>query len=216
MIGCGCRVCMSPNPRNNRTRCAAILGLPHGNLLVDTPPDLRNQLVREKIGVVDAVVFTHEHADHVHGLDDLRLFPFRIGHSVPLYCEPNVEHRIRKVFDYAFADLTPTHPGGIPQLKTISITEEPFQALETTLTPVRLQHGPRFSSLGFRVGNVAYCTDVNGISDENLEKLEGLDTLVLGALRLTPHPTHFSIDEAIAVVERIRPRATYLTHTSHD
>jgi phosphoribosyl 1,2-cyclic phosphate phosphodiesterase len=166
--------------------------------------------------VVDAVLFTHEHADHVHGLDDLRLFPFRIGHAVPLYCEPKVERRIRNAFDYAFADITPTHPGGIPQLKTISIAEDPFEALRSTVIPVRLRHGPRFTVLGFRVGNVAYCTDVNGISDENLEKLQGLDTLVLGALRLAPHPTHFCIDEALAVVETIRPRTTYLTHTSHD
>jgi phosphoribosyl 1,2-cyclic phosphate phosphodiesterase len=216
VIGCGCSVCTSEEPRNNRTRCSAILGLPGGNLLIDTPPDLRNQLVREKIGVVDAVVFTHEHADHVHGLDDLRLFPFRIGHAVPLFSEPKVEKRIRTAFDYAFSDIAPTHAGGIPQLRTVSISDAPFHAFDTLIIPIRLQHGPRFTVLGFRVGNVAYCTDVNGISDASLERLEGLDTLVLGALRHTPHPTHFNIEEALAVVERLRPRATFLTHTSHD
>jgi phosphoribosyl 1,2-cyclic phosphate phosphodiesterase len=216
MIGCGCPVCRSENPRNNRTRASAILGLPSGNLLIDTPPDLRNQLVREKIGVVDAVVFTHEHADHVHGLDDLRLFPFRLGHAVPLFCEPKVEHRIRTVFDYAFSDITPTHAGGVPQLRTVTISDTPFQVFDTLVTPIRLLHGPRFTVLGFRVGNVAYCTDVNCIPSNSLERLEGLDTLVLGALRHTPHPTHFHIEEALAVVERLRPRITYLTHTSHD
>ena len=216
VIGCSCRVCASQNPRNSRTRCSAILGLPGGKLLIDTPPDLRVQLIREKIGRVDAVVFTHEHADHIHGLDDLRLFPFRLGHAVPLFCEPTVEDRIRSTFDYAFSNITPTHPGGVPQLETISISEEPFEALDCTLIPIRLQHGPRFTVLGFRVGNVAYCTDVNAISDESLAKLEGLDVLVIGALRFTPHPTHFSVDEALAVVDRIRPKATYLTHTSHD
>ncbi len=216
MIGCGCRVCISPDPRNNRTRCSTIFGLAGGNLLIDTPPDLRVQLLREKIGRVDAVAFTHEHADHIHGLDDLRLFPFRLGHAVPLYCEPSVENRIRTTFDYAFANLTPTHPGGVPQLEPISISEEPFKALDSTITPIRLQHGPRFTVLGFRIGNVAYCTDVNAISDESLKKLEGLDTLVLGALRYARHPTHFCVDEALAIVDRIRPKATYLTHTSHE
>lgn len=216
MIGCGCSVCISSNPRNNRTRCSAILGLPGGNLLIDTPPDLRIQLIREKIGKVDAVIFTHEHADHIHGLDDLRLFPFRLGHAVPLYCESKVEVRIRNTFDYAFTNISPTHPGGVPQLDTICITEAPFKALGSNIIPVRLQHGPRFTVLGFRVGNVAYCTDVNGISDENLEKLRGLDTLVIGALRHAYHPTHFCIEEALAVVDRIEPKATFFTHTSHE
>lgn len=216
MIGCGCRVCVSTDPRNNRTRCSAILGLDDGNLLIDTPPDLRAQLIREKIGRVDAVMFTHEHADHVHGLDDLRLFPFRLGHAVPLYCEPKVEARIRSTFDYAFSNIQPTHAGGIPQLEPITISESPFMAIDREIIPIRLQHGPRFTVLGFRIGNVAYCTDVNAISEESLTKLEGLDTLVLGALRMTPHPTHFCIDEALEVVNRIRPKETYLTHTAHD
>ncbi len=216
MIGCGCSVCTSSNTRNHRTRCSAILGLPAGNLLIDTPPDLRIQLVREKIGRVDAVVFTHEHADHIHGLDDLRLFPFRLGHPVPLYCEQPVADRILRIFDYAFSRITPTHPGSVPQLDLIPITESSFEALGATIIPIRLQHGPRFTVLGFRVGNVAYCTDCSGITDANMEKLRGLDTLVLGALRRAPHPTHLSIDEAIAIVDRLQPRQTYFTHTSHE
>src|SRR5690606_12629998 len=103
-IGCGCAVCTSNDPRNVRTRSAAICGLPEGNLLIDTPPELRIQLLREKIGVVHAVVYTHEHADHLFGLDDLRLFPFYTGHPVPIYCEPSVERRIRKSYDYAFSE----------------------------------------------------------------------------------------------------------------
>ncbi len=216
VIGCGCDVCTSKNPRNNRTRCSVLFGLPHGNLLIDTPPDLRAQLVRERIGRVDAVAFTHEHADHLHGLDDLRLFPFTLGHPVPLYCEPVVERRIRSVFDYAFSNAVPTHPGGAPQLSLQSIDECPLEILGTTITPIRLMHGPRFQVLGFRVGNVAYCTDVKSIPDESMVKLQNLDTLILGALRYSDHPTHMSVDEALAMVELLRPKMTFLTHTSHE
>jgi phosphoribosyl 1,2-cyclic phosphate phosphodiesterase len=165
---------------------------------------------------VDAVAFTHEHADHLHGLDDLRLFPFTLGHPVPLYCEMNVEQRIKRVFDYAFSKATPTHPGGAPQLSLQTITTGPFEILGAAIIPIRLLHGPRFQVLGFRVGNVAYCTDVKSIPDESIVKLQNLDTLVLGALRCSEHPTHMSVDEAIALVEVLRPKMTYLTHTSHE
>lgn len=193
-----------------------LFGLPNGNLLIDTPPDLRVQLVRERIGRVDAVAFTHEHADHLHGLDDLRLFPFTLGHPVPLYCEPIVEQRIRSVFDYAFSSTAPTHPGGAPQLSLQSLDECPLEILGTTITPIRLMHGPRFQVLGFRVGNVAYCTDVKSIPDESMVKLQNLDTLILGALRYSDHPTHMSVDEALAMVELLRPKMAFLTHTSHE
>lgn len=199
-----------------RTRCSAIFGLPGGNLLVDTSPELRIQLVRERIGHVDAVVFTHEHADHLHGLDDLRLFPFRLGHAVPLYCEPKVRDRIYRAFDYAFHDVVPTHPGASPQLEPILIGEEPFEALGVQIVPVRLNHGPRFTVLGFRVGDVAYCTDVSDIPDESMEKLRGLETLIIGALRYKEHPTHLNIPRALEIIDELAPRRTYLTHTSHE
>jgi len=215
-IGCVCSVCNSQDPKNNRTRSGAILGLPGGNLLFDTSPDLRHQLIREKIGVVHAVVFTHEHADHLHGLDDLRLFPFVLGHAIPLYCEPLVEDRIRRVFDYAFQDFEPTHPGAAPKLQIQSIGHDPFEVLGTRLQPIPLVHGPRCNVLGFRIGNVAYCTDTNFISESSLEMLQGLDCLVLDALRYTPHPTHFSVAQAMEVVTRLQPGMTYLTHLSHD
>ncbi len=215
-IGCGCAVCTSDNPRNNRTRCAAILGLPEGNLLIDTPPDLRHQLLREGIGVVHAVLFTHEHADHIFGLDDLRLFPFYLGHPVPLYCEERVEQRIRHSFDYAFSNIEPTHAGAAPQLAFRRITCEPFDLLGQRIAPFRLLHGPRYEVLGFRFGNVAYCTDTNGIPPESMQQLEGLDVLILDALRSRPHVTHFSLDEAIAVAEQLKPKRTFFTHTSHE
>ena len=212
-----CDVCQSDNPRNNRTRCAIAVHTHRGTILVDTPPDLRVQLLREKIALVHCVLFTHEHADHLFGLDDLRLFPFRLGKPVPLYCDNNVEARIRKSFDYAFSEREPTHPGSTPRLEFETIeAEEPFQALEITVTPIPLKHGPHFDVLGFRIGNFAYCTDTNHIPDSSLELLTGLDTFVVGALRKRSHPTHFNLDEAIEVTQRIAPRRTLLTHVSHD
>jgi phosphoribosyl 1,2-cyclic phosphate phosphodiesterase len=215
-IGCGCPVCTSADLRNCRTRCAAVLGLPGGNLLIDTPPDLRFQMLREGLGVVHAVLYTHEHADHMFGLDDLRIIPFFLGHPLPLYCEALVEERIRTAFDYAFTDREPTHEGAVPQLTFHRIDTRPFQVLGADVVPIRLQHGPRFQVLGFRFGNVAYCTDVSEIPAESWPLLEGLDTLVLDALRLRPHPTHLCLDEAVAVAQRLKPRQTLFTHVGHD
>lgn len=215
-LGCGCAVCLSADPRNKRLRCGLAVGLPGGVLLVDTPPDLRSQMLRESLGVAHAVVYTHEHADHVMGLDDVRLFPFSIGKPIPLYCEEVVEQRIRRAFDYAFTDLEPTHAGAVPQLEFHRISTEPFEVLGAVVLPIRLNHGPRFRVLGFRFGNVAYCTDTNGLPDESWERLQGLEVLVLDALRPSPHITHFSLPEAIAVAERVGARQTYFTHLSHD
>jgi phosphoribosyl 1,2-cyclic phosphate phosphodiesterase len=215
-VGCDCDVCRSNDPRDRHLRCAAILGLPQGNLLIDTPPDLRMQLLREQIGQIDAVAYTHEHADHVFGLDDLRIFQFYLKHPIPLYCEEPVEQRIRKAFDYAFDGREATHPGALPQLTFHRISTAPFDVLGAHIIPLRLTHGPRFNVLGFRVGNVAYCTDVNAIPDETWPLLEGLDTLIIDALRHRPHPTHFCLDEAIAVAQRLRPRQTYFTHIGHE
>lgn len=214
VIGCPCPACHSNDPRDKRTRCSIILGLPEGNLLVDTPPDLRQQLLREQIGRVDAVLFTHEHADHLLGLDDLRVFQFYLGHPVPIYCEAVVEERIRRVFDYAFTDVEPTHKGAVPALEIHRIDEQPFPLLGAQIIPIRLHHGPRCYVLGFRIGNVAYCTDTNYIPPQSRRLLQGLDVLILDALREKPHPTHFSLDEAIQLAQQLGVRHTYFTHIS--
>ncbi len=215
-IGCGCAVCTSDNPRNRRTRCGLALGLPGGNLLIDTPPDLRTQLLREQIGIVHAVLYTHEHADHIFGLDDLRLMQFYLEGPVPLYCEPPVETRIRKSFDYAFQSSNDLHAGAVPQLEIITIGLEPFETLGTPIVPVRLEHGPRFQVLGFRIGNIAYCTDTNGIPPASRDKLRGLDVLIIDCLRREPHTTHFGLKESLAVAAYLAPKRTLLTHISHD
>jgi phosphoribosyl 1,2-cyclic phosphate phosphodiesterase len=215
-LGCGCQVCTSSDSRDKRTRCAALVGLPEGNLLIDTPPDLRQQLLREQVGIVHAVLYTHEHADHLFGLDDLRLFPFYLGGPVPLYCEERVEDRIRRSYDYAFHSDEPTHTGAVPQLVFRRIGLAPFTALGASIAPIRLLHGPRFEVLGFRIGNVAYCTDVKTIPPESMALLKGLDVLVLDALRIRPHVTHLSLEESIAIASELKPQRTVFTHISHD
>jgi phosphoribosyl 1,2-cyclic phosphate phosphodiesterase len=214
-IGCGCDVCRSDNPRNRRTRSSAILGLPQGNLLIDTSPDLREQLLREQIGIVHAVLYTHEHADHVFGLDDLRLMQFHLGGPVPLYCEARVEDRIRRSFDYAFKPPVEQHAGAVPQLVFRRIGIEPFDVLGARVTPIRMKHG-KLEILGFRIGNIAYCTDVSEIPSESMERLAGLDVLVLNALRARGHATHFSLEEAVETARTLAPRQAYFTHMSHE
>jgi len=215
MIGCHCDVCRSSNPKNKRTRSGVFVEAPQGNFLIDTPPELRLQLVRENIGLAHAVLFTHGHADHLFGLDDLRIFGFYLKKAIPLFCEPEVELRIRSSFDYAFSDPPPRFPfGAMPNLEVHTIGIAPFDLLGLTVRPIRLWHG-NLAVLGFRINDVAFCTDVSRIPDESWPLLEGLDTLVLDALREKPHPTHFSVGQALEVAERVRPRQTYLTHIAH-
>jgi phosphoribosyl 1,2-cyclic phosphate phosphodiesterase len=215
MIGCHCPVCLSGNPRNQRTRSGVLVRAPQGNILIDTPPELRIQLLREKVDLVHATIFTHGHADHIFGLDDLRLFGYYLNQPVPLYCEQIVEDRIRTSFDYAFTDPHPNnHAGATPKLSLHSISTAPFDLLGITIRPIRLMHG-KLPVLGFRFNDVAFCTDVSAIPEESWPLLEGLDVLVLDALRDKPHPTHFSLSEAVDVAVRVRPRQTYLTHISH-
>ncbi|WP_068261824.1 MBL fold metallo-hydrolase [Rubripirellula obstinata] len=223
VIGCECPVCQSDDARDNRTRCSIVVEIPAtdksegGTLLIDTPPDLRMQLLREKIPLVHSILFTHEHADHIFGLDDVRLFPFRLGAPVPLFCEAKVEERIRHSFDYAFMNRKPTHPGATPQLVFHSIDcENDFEVLGTTVTPIRLKHGPHFEVLGFRIGDFAYCTDTNEVPDSSLAKLQGVKTLVLGALRHETHPTHFNVEEAIELGRKVGAEKTLLTHCGHN
>ena len=216
MVGCDCAVCHSTNPRNHRTRCSVLIHTPRGNILIDTPPDLRLQLLREKIQAVHAVLFTHSHADHVFGLDDLRPFPKILKGPVPLYCTAEVEAFIRRAFSYAFDAETASMPAGyLPKLTFERIAALPFAVLGQTITPIPLIHGP-FHVLGFRIGDVAYCTDVSRIPAESWPRLEGVRVLIVDGLRHKPHPGHFCLDEALEVIARLKPERAYLTHTTHD
>ncbi|MBU6275268.1 MAG: MBL fold metallo-hydrolase [Planctomycetes bacterium] len=214
VVGCGCPTCTSPDPRDRRFRTSVALGLPAGTLLIDTTPDLRQQLLNAGLTTIDAILYTHDHVDHVYGLDDVRPICFHSGRSVPVYCEPRVEARIRLAFDYAFAAI-PAPGGGVPKLALESISTEPFTVLGARVVPLRLRHGP-FDVLGFRFGDVAYCTDTNDIPAATRPLLAGLDVLVLDCLRPTRHPTHFSLAEAIDTARSIGARRTLLVHLSHE
>ena len=214
MIGCHCDVCTSRNPRNQRTRAGALVHTSRGNFLIDAPPELRLQLVREQVDLIEAVVFTHAHADHILGLDDLRIFGYKLKRAVPLYCEPDVERALRTMFEYAFAPSLAGNVHSRPALEFQSIGPAPFDLLGTRIRPFRLLHGGT-PVLGFRIGDVAYATDCNEIPDDSWPVLEGLDVLVLDALWEEPHPAHFNVSQALEVIERVRPRRAYLTHVSH-
>ena len=216
VLGCDCAICRSPNPKNNRTRASVLLQLPAGNLLIDTGPELRMQLLREKIPLVHSVLYTHYHADHLFGLDDVRVFPRILGGALPIYCTDDVEEVIRNVFSYAFHPAAEELPAGIlPKLEFRRIAEEPFEVMGQRIVPIPLIHG-RFNTLGFRIRNVAYCTDVNVIPDRSWQHLEGLDVLILDCLKPgKSHPSHFGLTEALEVIERLKPKRAYLTHLSH-
>ena len=196
-------------------RCSVVVGLPQGNLLVDTPPELRIQLIRERIGVIHSVLYTHAHADHLFGLDDLRVFPRYLGHELPVYCTESVEKAIRRTFGYAFDPAVQAYPaGGVPKLAFRRIDSAPFGVLGCPVLPIPLVHG-RMGALGFRFGNVAYCTDVKEILSDGISLLQGLDVLILDCLRLSPHATHLSLDEAIETARLVAAGRTLFTHLSH-
>ena len=216
MIGCECATCQSTNPRNHRFRCAVLISTPHGNILIDTPPELRLQLLRERIGIVHAVVYTHYHADHLFGLDDVRPMQKYLGGPLPIYCTEEVEDKIRTVFSYAFTPGAESPSVGyVPKLVFERIGIEPFKVLDQTVTPIPLRHA-WFNVLGFRIGDIAYCTDVSLIPEPSWDLLKGLRVLVLDALRYKPHAAHFSINQALEVIGQLKPEQAYLTHMSHE
>ncbi len=215
VLGCHCDVCESTNPKNNRMRTGVLVETEAGNFLIDTPPELRIQLLRERVDEVQSVIYTHSHADHMFGLDDLRIFGHRQEIDIELYCEEIVEQQLRQSFNYAFREQDKTaHAFAIPRLSFRRIGLEPFHLLGEKIQPIRLMHG-KLPILGFRIGNTAFCTDVSEIPPESWQHLEGLDVLVLDALREREHPTHFSIAQSLEVIEKVKPKRAYLTHVSH-
>lgn len=216
MIGCDCAVCQSTNPRNSRYRCSVVIGTPQGNILIDSTPELRLQLLRARVKLVHAVLYTHYHVDHLFGLDDLRIFPLVLKSALPIYCTDEVEEVIRQAFAYVF---DPGREGFtatlLPKLDFNRIDERPFYVLGEKVTPIPLIHA-QFNVLGFRIGDVAYCTDVSEIPERSWGLLEGLKVFIVDALRPgNPHPAHFSLDQALAAIERIKPEQAYLTHMAH-
>jgi phosphoribosyl 1,2-cyclic phosphate phosphodiesterase len=213
MIGCHCAVCSSSDPHDRRSRPSVVISYAGLRVLVDSTPELRLQCVTNGVDMIDAVVYTHAHADHIMGLDDLRRFNALRGGPLDVWADAMTHATLRKCFGYAFEDPPPEVKVFRPKLDARIITG-PFAVGPLTWTPIRFTHNNSYV-LGFRVGNLAYCTDVSAIPDEAWPMLEGLDVLVLGALARNKHPSHFSIDEAVAAAERIAARQTLFTHVGH-
>lgn len=214
-IGCNCAVCLSENARNKRRRCSIYVEVGGQKLLFDTGPDLRCQCIDAGISHVDALIFTHAHADHLHGLDDIRQINNVTGKRLPTYAHESVLEKIRERFPYAFLGGQHQH-GGFwrPDIMPCPF-DGPFSIGDVKIRPFVQQHG-RGESWGFRIGGFAYSTDTNAISDETLEELHGLDVWIVDALRDTPHPSHAHLDMTLQWIAKVEPRVAYLTHMNHE
>ena len=214
MIGCTCAVCRSTDPRDRRTRPSVYLDVEDGpGILIDTSTDLRMQALTQGVTKVDAILFTHSHADHIMGMDEVRRFNAVKGGPIPAYADERTAGDLRRTFSYVFEPPN-EKGGGIPQVGLSTVASR-FNIDGVIVDPVPIFHGSR-AILGFRVGSFAYLTDCNRLADEAWRILDGVDILILGALRHRAHPTHFTVAEALAVAATIKPRQTYFTHICHD
>jgi phosphoribosyl 1,2-cyclic phosphate phosphodiesterase len=211
-IGCECGVCNSPDPRDRRTRPSVLVQYNGRSILIDTTPDFREQAIREKIHQLDAVLYTHAHADHILGLDDLRPVSFRHESKVPLYAGDRTAQMIQEVFKYIFdADYK---FGGLARV-TMNRLNDSIDLFGARFEVVKVIHGETEID-GFRFGSAAYLTDFSEIPETSYDRLSNLDVLFLDALRRRPHPTHSSVEQSLKIVERLKPNRTYFTHISHD
>lgn len=234
MIGCNCHVCQSADPKDNRLRTSALIEYDGFRILIDCGPDFRQQMLREKITELDAILLTHQHKDHTGGLDDIRAFNYfrqkRVEEvAFPIYAETRVQEGLKKEFYYAFEEFK--YPG-VPDYKLITIDEKPFEIIRKAVgsangisrseemiqklevTPIRVMHY-RLPILGFRIGNLAYITDGSSIPEEEFEKLKNLEVLIINTVRHEKHISHFSLPEALEIIRRVGAPQNYLTHLSH-
>ena len=210
-IACKCGVCRSDDPHNRRTRTSVMLTFDGRCVLIDASIDLRQQALREEMDRLDAVLVTHGHADHIFGLDDIRMFNFLQGSPVPVYGSPSTLADLARTFWYV---AVPVQKGGSKPQIDFREVDGPFDLYGVRVLPFTVLHGKN-PILGYRIGDFAYITDASEIPDETASVITGLDTLVINALRREPHPTHFHLDAALAVIDRLRPRRALLTHISH-
>ncbi len=216
MIGCGCEVCSSTDARDQRLRTSALVTYEGVSILIDAGPDFRQQMLREKISHLDAILLTHQHKDHTGGLDDVRALNYLEKCAVPIYCEKRVEQSLRMEYSYVFAQHK--YPG-VPEFNIKIINNTPFTVTgsngkKVTITPIRVMHY-RLPILGFRIGSLVYITDANFIADEEYDKLTGASLFVINTVKHTTHISHYSLPEAIEVAKKVGAKRSFLTHLSH-
>lgn len=211
VIGCDCAVCRSDDPRDNRLRAAALVSDGETNIVIDAGPDFRQQMLRANIRHLDAILLTHEHNDHVIGLDDVRPFNFRSGHPIRVFALPRVAAEVRRRFEYVFGEYIP----GLPRIELVEIDQNSvLQIGGLQIQCIGIEHG-RLSILGFRIGDLTYLTDVKTVRPAEQQKINGSKKLIVNALHHTPHPTHMNLDEALRFVADIGADENWLTHISH-
>lgn len=211
LIACDCKVCSSANPKDKRLRSSILVESSSTRVSIDAGPDFRQQLLRERVKMLDAVVFTHEHKDHIAGLDEVRAFNYVNRMRMPVYASKRVQQALHREFAYIFAEEK--YPG-IPEIDLFDIHDDPFQIGTLKFEPVNVLHY-KLPVKGFKIKGFAYITDANFIPEEQKEKLKNLDVLVLNALRRETHLSHFTLDEAITIVKELKPKKAYFTHISH-
>lgn len=214
-IGCNCEVCQSKDSKDKRLRSSIFIKCFDGtNILIDITPDFRQQMLINNLTEIDAVLLTHQHFDHIGGFDDIRAFNYKYRRKIPFYALENTFISLKKTFYYAFEPIEQLG-GGIPLIDEFVIKSyNKFKINNVEVQPIPLLHG-NMLVLGFRIGNMAYCTDVNKIPDNSYEFLKNLDILIIDALRYKPHPTHFTLDQALNEIEKIKPKRAYLIHMAH-
>ena len=211
MIGCGCEVCKSQDPRDKRLRASVLVEHEGLKVLVDAGPDFRYQMLRAGVASLDAILLTHNHKDHTGGLDDIRAFNYHEKRATQIYCEKYVEESLRKEYSYAFEEIK--YPGA-PEWDVHIIDENPFTIKGVEITPIRGRHF-KLPVLGYRFGNIAYCTDMNHIPEEEYTKLQGLEHFIINCVRRGRHISHYSLEQAIEVAEKVGAKHSWLTHLSH-